>query len=152
MDKNIVNVIIYKNVSNRSNHFQIFIYAFENQVIPKGTVTQKSFIPFSDQIWKFYLFFIYEKKCQNIKFSLNFAVCWTLRTRSTCFCWTLRTKSICYCWTLKSYKNTCYQFLESNKNICYQFLESIKNICQQFLESQKQHILAKFDNFLQFFS
>ena len=56
-----VNVIIYKNVSNRSNHFQIFIYAFENQVIPKGTVIQKSFIPFSDQIWKFY-WFLYTRK------------------------------------------------------------------------------------------
>ena len=76
-----------------------------------------------------YVFQVYTRTIvKSIKFGSNYAVCWTLKTISTCFCWTLRSNGTLFCWTEKSNKNTCYQFLESNKNIFYFFLYSQKHV------------------------
>ena len=78
----------------------------------------KSRKPFSLQFkvpWHVLQVFV-NKMVEIIKLCSNYAVCWTLRTRSTRFCWTLRTSSICFCWTNST--NFCWT-LQFNKDLCY---------------------------------
>ena len=65
----------------------------------KGTVTQNSFNNFYDKKYlalktsNFSYISVYTRKIiKVVRFYLNYAVCWTLRTSSICFCWTIRTR------------------------------------------------------------